>query len=809
MTNHWRDIQNTDLMLIAGANPAECHPVGFRWFMEAKRRGAKMIHLDPRFTRTSAVADIYSRIRTGTDAAFFGALINYLLQNDLHQKDYVAKYTNAAFIVKEGYGFKDGLFAGFDGSDPANPKYDMSTWNYELDDQGFAKTDPTLQNPRSVFQLMKQHYSRYTPEMQAKITGVPVEQFNEIAKLVGETGKPDKVMTLVYAVGLTHHTTGAQMIRSAALLQLLLGNMGMPGGGMNAERGHANIQGNTDNAISWESLPGYLAVPRPGQKTIDDYIKASAAKKVHPNAWNYLGTNYRNFLVSLLKAWYGDTATKDNDFAFNYLPKPAGNSSWLSLFNQAYLGKLQGFFGLGMSPGSIGPDVNRIMQSLAKLKWAVIMDPFPTTTSEFWHAPGVDPKAVATEVFLLPATHWIEKDGSFTNSGRWAQWKEAAVTPKGEARHDHWILAELFMKVRDLYQKEGGKFPDPILNLAMNYKNPIRPELDEIAQEVNGYDLTKKERIAGFAVLKDDGTTSSGDWIYAGSYPQTATNPGGLMARQGIEDPTGLGFFPNWAWSWPANRRIMYNRASADPDGNPWDPKRVGIKWNPDKKTWEGDVPDYPATMDPKDPKSWLPFIMTGEGTARLFSTTLMTDGPFPEHYEPMESPVANPLHPQVQNSPMVMIYDGVKQTLGDAKDFPYVATTYRLTEHEHYLTQWVEHLVKLQPEPFAEIPLDVAKEKGIQSGDMVRVWSKRGKIEVRALVTGRLGALEIDGKPVYHIGIPIHWGFVGLAAEQNKGKADYWLTNSLSPYVGDVAARTPEFKSFQVNIEKISGKPV
>ncbi len=809
MTNHWRDIQNTDLILITGANPAECHPVGFRWFMDAKtKRGAKIIHVDPRFTRTSAVADIYARIRTGTDIAFFGALISYIIQNKLYNEEYVKRYTNASFLIKDGFGFQDGLFTGYD---EAKRSYDMSTWGYDLDapnDKGdqYAKVDPTLQNPRSVFQLLKGHYTRYTPEMQAKITGIPAEQFLQIAKLVGETGQPNKVMTMVYAVGLTHHTTGGEMIRCASLLQLLLGNMGMPGGGMNAERGHANIQGNTDHALSWESLPGYLRIPGPGQKTIDEYVKANAAKKLRPDSWNFLGLNYKKFLINLLKAWYGDAATKDNDFAFNYVPKPASNSSWLTLFDQALNGKMQGFFASGMSPVSIGPDSGRVIQSLSKLKWMAVLDPFPTATSEFWHAPGVDPKTVNTEVFMLPATHWIEKDGSFTNSGRWAQWKEAAIPPDGQSRHDHWIFADLFLRIRDLYAKEGGKFPDPIRAVTMNYKDPRKPELDELAQEINGWDLTSKQRLANFAAaMKDDGTTSSGDWLYAGSYPQTAPTPGGLMARRGTDDPTGLGFFHNWAWSWPANRRILYNRASADYMGNPWDPSRTGIKWDPAQKKWVGDVPDYPADMEPGKPESWLPFIMTGEGTGRFFSATSMIDGPFPEHYEPMESPIENPLHPKVSTSPVAFLYSGVTlDSFGKVKDYPYVATTYRLTEHEHYVTQNVPHLVKLQPEAFAEIPAAMAKEKGIQSGDMIRVFSKRGKIEVRALVTNRLGAVDLDGKQVYQIGIPIHWGFVGI----NRG--DHWMANSLSPYVGDINARTPEFKSFLVNVEKIgSGKPV
>src|SRR6184192_3931608 len=399
MTNHWRDIKNADLILINGANPAEAPPVGFQWFMRAKLdRGAKMIHADPRFTRTSAVADMYLRIRTGSDVAYFGGLINHVLQNNLFHDAYVRNYTNASFIVKQGYAFNDGLFSGYD---PAKRAYDISTWAYEAttppnageananregpatSSSGFANRDMTLQHPRSVFQLMKTHYSRYTPEMVSSITGIPVADFNKVAELVGQMGKPDKVMTIVYAVGLTHHTTGGQLIRSGAVLQLLLGNMGRPGGGMNAERGHANIQGNTDHAISWEILPGYLRIPAPGQKNLDEYVAASASKKSDPNSWNFFGTNYRNFMVSLLKGWYGSTATKDNEYAFNFIPKPATNSSWMSIYDQALKGKMEGVILSGMTATSIGPDSNQVLKGLSNLKWLVVMDPLPTTSSEF------------------------------------------------------------------------------------------------------------------------------------------------------------------------------------------------------------------------------------------------------------------------------------------------------------------------------------------------------------------------------------------------------------------------------------------
>jgi formate dehydrogenase major subunit len=797
MTNHWRDIRHADLILINGANPAEAHPVGFRWLMRAKLdRGAKMIHADPRYTRTSAVADMHVRIRTGSDVAYFGGLINYVLQNNLFHREYVEFATNAGLVVKEGYEFKDGMFNGFDAEAGT---YDPTSWTYETESGGDAKVD--IEHPRSVMNLLRAHYSRYTPEMVERITGIPRAQFLEVAKLVGEMGRPEKVMTIVYAVGLTHHTTGVQLIRSGAILQLLLGNMGRPGGGMNAERGHANIQGNTDHAISWDILPGYLRIPAPGQKNLDDYVTQSASKKLRPNAVNFFGENYRKFMVSLLKTWYGDSATNDNEFAFAHVPKPAANASWISIFDQALQGKMEGVLLSGMTATSIGPDSNQVLQALSKLKWLCVMDPFATTSSEFWKAPGMDPAKIQTEVFMLPATHWIEKDGSFTNSGRWAQWKDQVLPPEGEARHDHWIMAELFARVRELYRRQGGKYPDPLLQLTLPYRDPRKPTLDEIAQEINGRDLRTGQRLATFADLADDGTTTAGDWIYTGHYPQS----GNLTKRRdGVQDPakndpTGMGFYPNWAWSWPVNRRVLYNRASADPQGRPWDPKRPGISWDAGKKLWVGDVPDYPPDAAPGDDAP-LPFIMTGEGTGRIFSNGV-ADGPFPEHYEPVESPVRNPLHPQVSATPATFMYDqkaGRANRFGTAADYPYIATSYRLTEHEHYVTQNVEKLVQLQPEAFVEVPAELAREKGIKTGDRVRVSSKRGKLEVRAVVTGRLGPLQIDGKKIYQIGIPIHWGFVGI----NTGQ--HWLANALTPFVGDASSRTPEFKAFLVNLEKL-----
>lgn len=801
MTNHWRDFKNSDVILVIGANPAENHPCGWRWAHVGRdERGTKIIHVDPRFTRTSAVADVYAPIRAGTDMAFFGGLINYVLDNELYHDEYVKLHTNASFLVAEGYRFEDGLFSGYD---EAARAYDPETWDYEREapvaaDVGpvaYAKTDPTLQHPRSVFQLLRAHYARYTPEKVSEVTGIPLDKFRTIAELFGSTGVPERVGSVVYAVGLTHHTTGVQMIRGIGVLQMLLGNAGRPGGGVNAERGHANIQGNTDHAISWEILPGYLGIPGPGMETMADYLATVPPKPSAANAVNYFGTNYKKFLVSILKAFFGDAAQPDNDFRYSWLPKPAKNSSWLTIHDEARQKTLEGLFAGGMSGVNIGPDSNRMSESLGNLEWLVVMDPLPTATSEFWRQPGVDPADVQTEVFFFPATHWIEKDGSFTNSGRWAQWKYKVLDAPGEVRDDNWILGQLFVRLRELYRQEGGVLPEPILNLKWDYSDPLNPPLEEIAWEVNGFDLTTGKRLASFADLKDDGTTSCGDWIYSGSYPEE----GNLMARRGTDDPTGLGYFHNWAWSWPLNRRVLYNRASADAEGNPWDPQRPGIRW--DGARWVGDVPDFSPTSPPAEGTG--AFIMTGEGVGRLFAPgTLLNDGPFPEHYEPMESPVTNALS-KVDKDPAVHLYDGAAETFAAIdSEFPYVATTYRVTEHEHFVTQHVPYLVEAMPDFFIELPVQLAEEKGIENGGRVRVRSKRGEVEGVALVTKRMRPLRVAGKTVYQVGIPVHWHFVAGKGARNGGRVPE-MANLLTPYVGDANVRTPEFKGFLVDVEK------
>jgi formate dehydrogenase major subunit len=812
MTNHWRDFRNSDVILVIGANPAENHPCGWKWAHVGRdERGTRIIHVDPRFTRTSAIADVFVPIRAGTDTAFFGGLINHVLENELYNEEYVKLHTNASFIVAEGFSFDDGLFSGYD---EAERSYDTSTWDYEREagqgdetpapglGQGtgpaatpsFARTDPTLRDPRCVFQLMKEHFRRYTPELVSQITGIPEDKLTRVAEEFGASGAAGKAGSVVYAVGLTHHTSGLQIIRGAGILQMLLGNVGIPGGGVNAERGHANIQGNTDNAISWEILPGYLGIPRPGMETMADYLDEVPSKQLRPEAINYFGTNYGKFLVSQLKSFFGDAATADNEYRYGWIPKPEKNSSWLTVHDEARAGRLDGIIYGGFTGVTVGPDSNRMAESIGNLKWLVIMDPLPTSASEFWRAPGVDPADVETEALFLPATHWIEKSGSFTNSGRWAQWKHKVLPATGEARDDNHILGELYQRLRDLYEEEGGALPDPVLGLHWPYQNPRNPGMEELAKEVNGVDLASGEQLSTFADLKDDGTTASGDWIYCGSF----TEEGNQMDRRGTDDPTGMGFFHNWAWSWPANRRILYNRASADADGRPWDPERPGISWNGQR--WVGDVPDFPVDSAPEEGQG--AFIMTGEGVARLFAPLrLTTDGPFPEHYEQTEAPIDNLLSGTRRNPAAFLYEDAPASFAEDDSEFPYVATTYRVTEHEHYVTQNVPYLVEAMPDFFVELPVELAERKGIANGGRVRVRSKRGEVEGVALVTKRMRPLRVgDGKVVYQVGIPVHWHYAG--GHGDREGAPPMMANLLTPYIGDANVRTPEYKGFLVDVE-------
>jgi formate dehydrogenase major subunit len=818
MTNGWVDIKNADVILAMGGNPAENHPVGFRWFLEAKKtRGAKLVAVDPRFTRTAAVADLYAPLRPGTDIAFLNGLIRYAIDKKRYHEDYVKLHTNGPYIVGEKFAFNEGLFSGFD---EAKSEYAKDNWAYQADPKTTAYgTDPTMENPRCVFQLLKAHVDRYTPEMVERICGTPKATFVKVCEIVTSSYPADKAGTITYALGWTQHSTGVQMIRAGAVLQLLLGTVGRPGGGMNAFRGHSNIQGATDTAGTFEILPGYLKTPTGPLATLQAYYENAVPTTMNKQAWasmNYW-TNYPKFMVSLLKAAWGKAATKDNDWGYEWLPKVDGNYSWMYIFDDMYRGSStrvggkepgpEGFITFGMNPVGLGPNSKKMVAALSKLKWMVVVENVETETARFWNAPkeygGADPSKIPTEVFLLPAASFAEKDGTFTNSARWLQWKWKALDPPGQSKADQEIIARTFLAVRDLYKKEGGALPDPILNLSWSYPNPVNPDLGEVLKEMSGKALadipdpkdktkvlkTAGQQLDGFGQLQDDGSTSCGNWLHSGVYTEAGNN----AQRRSTADPTGLGMFHNWAFSWPANRRIMYNRASADAEGKPWDPKRPGIVWNGEK--WVGDVPDIKPDSPPG---MYGAFIMLPEGVGRLYAPSL-NDGPFPEHYEAIEAAIANPLHPKVTSNPASKKFSSDKDIYGKKEDFPIVCTTYRLTEHFHY---WTQHqhkgtLNELQPGFFVELPEGLAKEKGIANGSQVKVISARGEIQGVAMVTKRLYQLNIDGKPAWQIGFPIHWGFAGDPNHTGP------LANTLTPSAMDPNTWTPEYKAFLVRVEK------
>jgi formate dehydrogenase major subunit len=809
MTNSWTDIRNTDLVVIMGGNAAEAHPCGFKWVTEAKAsRGAKLIVVDPRFTRSAAVADFYAPIRQGTDIAFLLGVINYCIGNDKVQWDYMKAFTNAAFLVKEGFAYHDGLFTGYD---EAKRDYDRSSWEYEIGPDGFAAVDETLQNPRCVWSLLKQHIAIYTPELVERICGTPKDKFLKVAQMIAECSSPTKTMTSMYALGWTQHSKGSQNIRCMAMLQLILGNIGVRGGGMNALRGHSNIQGLTDIGLMSNLIPGYMTLASDKEPDFATYMSSRGFKPLRPNQISYW-QNYKKFMVSFLKAMWGPAATAENNFAFDYLPKldvPAYDV--LRAFELMNQGKMTAYFCQGFNPLQAFPNKAKIASALSKLKLLVVMDPLDTETARFWENHGeynnADPSKIQTEVIQLPTTCFAEDEGALVNSGRWLQWHWAGGSPPGEARSDVWILAQIFLRLRKLYQNEGGAFPDPILNLTWRYKNPDEPTPEELARELNGYaladvfdpnDPTKKilekgKQIAGFAALRDDGTTACGNWIFAGSF----TEAGNMMARRDNSDPDNTGAYLKWSFAWPANRRILYNRASCDINGKPWDPSRKLIEW--DGAKWAGyDVPDIPPNAKPQDVG---PFIMNPEGVSRLFVRRMMRDGPFPAHYEPFESPRVNVLAPKVRGNPVARVFkdDMAQFAEPESKEFPYAATSYRLTEHFHYWTKHVWVNAVLQPEFFVEISEELAKEKGIEKGGWVRVWSKRGEVRAKAVVTKRIKPLICDGKPVHVVGIPLHWGFMGVA---RKG----FGPNVLAPFVGDANIETPEYKAFLVNIEPTTG---
>ncbi len=799
MTQHWIDIKNANAILIMGSNAAEHHPISFKWVLKAKDAGAKVIHVDPKFSRTSARSDFHVPLRSGTDIAFMGGMVKYILEKDLIQKEYVVEYTNASFIVGDDYKFEDGLFSGYD---PEKKKYDQKKWAFAKDENGVSKRDKTLQDPRCVYQLLKKHYERYNLDTVSSITGVSKENLLKVYEIYTATGKPDKAGTMMYALGWTQHSVGVQNIRLAAMVQLLLGNIGVAGGGVNALRGEPNVQGSTDHALLWHILPGYHGVPTTAWPTLDDYLKANTPATKDPKSVNWW-QHRPKYMVSLLKGWFGDKATPENGFGYGLLPKaePGVDYASMFMFDRMYAGKMKGGMIFGHNPCVSMPNTHKIRAAMQKLDWLVVGEVHDTETSSFWRDPSVDPKKIPTEVFLLPSCQRGEKDGTTSNSGRWHQWHHKGYEPAGQSKSMGWMVTEIMKRVRGLYEKDKGVFPEGILS----HDWPKEYNADEMAMRINGQftkDVTIKDKtykkgdqVPGFALLQADGSTTSLNWLYCGCYPEAGKN---LAKRRDLTQTpmqAKLGLFPNYTWAWPMNRRIIYNRASVDPQGKPFNPELPVILWEDGK--WIGDIPDGPAPPMAME-KGTYPFIMHTEGHGQIFGPGRV-DGPFPEHYEPAETPVAkNPFSSQM-NNPCMKVAKSDKDLLAKPADpkYPIVLTTYSLTEHwcGGGDTRNTPYLLEAEPQLYVEMSHELAAEKGIKNGDPVVVESIRGKVEAIAMVTVRIVPFQVEGKTVHLIGMPFCFGWT------TPGCGD--ATNRLTPSVGDPNTTIPEYKACLVNIRK------
>ena len=797
MTNHWGDIANSDCILIMGSNPAENHPISFKWVMRAKDKGATLIHVDPRFTRTSSKCDFYAPLRSGTDIPFLGGLIRYILDNELYQKEYVLHYTNAPLVVGEAYGFEDGLFSGYNAS---THTYDKKTWAFAMDENGVPVRDLSMQHPRCVMNLLKTHYARYDLDSVAAICGTPKADLEKVYKLYAATGKPDKAGTVMYAMGWTQKTVGVQNIRSMAMVQLLLGNIGVAGGGVNALRGESNVQGSTDQGLLAHIWPGYLATPTSKMTTFEEYKKATTPVSKDPKSVNWWG-NRPKYAASMLKAFF---PKDDLETAYAMMPKldahkPMTGSYWLGLFDRMYRGEFKGVFAWGMNPTCSGANAQKNREALGKVDWLVNVNLFDNETASFWKGPGMDPASIKTEVFFLPCAASYEKEGSVVNSGRWQQWRYRGPLPRGKSKPDGDIMLELAKDIRALYKKEGGAFPDPVLKLNIeDWDDGHEYSPDKVAKLMNGYFLKdtevggqkfkKGQQVPNFTFLTADGSTTSGCWVMCGAYPDA----GNLMKRRDktqTPEQANIGLYPNWAWAWPLNRRIIYNRAGVDLQGNPWNPKKAVIAWKGGK--WVGDVVDGGG-----DPGARHPFIMQTHGFGALFGPGL-NDGPFPEHYEPFESPVEkNPFSSQRRN-PTVVPFKGETFAVADEK-YPYICSTYRVTEHWQtgLMTRRQAWLVEAEPQMFCEMNPKLAANLGIKNGDTVELESKRGKVQAVAMVTERLQPLTVLGKEVHMVGIPWHYGWM---VPKDGGDS----ANLITPSVGDPNTGIPETKAFMVNVKK------
>jgi formate dehydrogenase major subunit len=849
-TNYQQDLANSDCILFMGSNMAEAHPVGFRWPMRAKERGATLIHVDPRFSRTSALCDLFVGIRAGTDIAFLGGIIRHVIENDLWFKEYVLAYTNAATIIREGYRDPEDLEGLFSGFDAGSKSYDATGghWDYagqppgtghkkdmhgqqgvhgpssqgNVDATPEPERDPTLQHPRCVFQILRKHFARYTPEVVAEVCGCRPEEFLRVAELLCANSGRERTSAIVYAVGWTHHTTGVQIIRCAGILQLLLGNVGRPGGGVAAMRGHSSIQGSTDVPTLYDLLPGYLPQPKADadHETLGQYVD-------HEGLTAGYWANFEKFIVSLLKAWYGDAARPENDFRYEWLPRLDDDHSVLPTFDRMSKGQMRGYIVMGMNPAGGGINAGLQRAGLRRLEWLVVADWFETETAVFWKSDpgGPPPSEIGTEVFFLPAAAAPEKDGTLTNTQRLLQWHNQAVDPPGDCRSDAWIVYNLGKRLRALYEGSTDPKDAPLLDLTWDYDfeaphrlpdgTPSRiegePDIERILQEINGFRVrdidprTGRPRLlAGFADLERDGSTACGCWIYSGVFPE----PGRNRARERRRTDNPLQ--PEWGFAWPQNRRVLYNRASADPEGRPWSERKRLIWWDPGQRRWVGDdEPDFepekpPGYRPPPGARGMeaiagdAPFLFKPDGVGWLYAPGGVKDGPVPTHYEPVESPVGNLLYPRVTSSPVARVPANPHNPVAFAptEEFPVVATTVRLTEHylSGPMSRFNSWLNELQPEMFVELGPELAGERGIVHGGWLTVRTPRGRIEARAMVTRRMKPLTVAGRVVHQVAIPFHWAFAGEVVGGNA--------NDLTSIVLDANVSIHEAKAFACRVE-------
>jgi formate dehydrogenase major subunit len=828
------DLANADCIVIMGSNMAENHPIAFRFVVDAQRRGATIIHVDPRFTRTSALADIHAAIRSGSDIAFLGGIIRHILENDLWFRDFAMAYTNIAHIIDDRYedpDQNDGVFSGFNAD---TGSYKQDSWQYagkmvpsavaehhptteskdakyETMNQGPPPTDPTLQHPHCVYQIMRRHYARYTPDMVERATGCKAEIFLQIADALAKNSGRDRTGAFCYAVGWTHHTTGVQIIRAASIIQGLLGNIGRPGGGIMALRGHASIQGSTDIPTLYNMLPTYLPQPNVFEQhaTLQDYLHTETPT----TGW---WSNMPKYVISLLKAWYGENARADNEWGYQHIPKLTGDVSQLPITLAMVDGVTKGQFILGQNPvvGAVNSDL--VERGLAKLDWLVVRDFAMMETANFWQKGRLiqrgerAPDQIGTEVFFLPIALSGEKDGSVTNTSRLIQWHDTVLDAPGDSRSDLWFIYHLGKRLKALYA-ESELSRDAAIN-ALTWDYPVRggrqePDAEAILREINGYTVADRKQVARYHDLKDDGSTASGGWMYCGIYPREGHN----LARSRKPDKPGEGgSHAGWAYAWPSNRRTLYNRASADPAGKPWSDRKKMVWWDDAAGKWTGtDIPDFVPTKRPDERPDWskhphgmdalggdAPFIMEADGKCQLFAPSGLKDGPLPTHYEPVESPVANPLYRR-QFNPAAKIWDRPGNTLHAPEDprFPYVFTTFRLTElHCGGITSRVApHTAELQPEAFVEISPELARDRGIDHLGWTVLSTLRGEIEVRAMVTDRMQPFTVNGRTVHQIGMPWVFGWEGYA----RGA----IANVLLAITGDANTSIHSTKAVTCNI--------